>query len=71
MKKLFFGVLFSAVLSLQGLNANVEEFDDCESQAFDYAMQVYDETGDGFKAGQAFNGMLFVCEYGSTYLNIY
>ena len=51
MKKLFFGVLAWALFSFQGLNANVEEFDDCA----DFAGLVFQGSiNRGMSVGDAF-----------------
>ncbi|MHA7829723.1 MAG: hypothetical protein ACX93O_01395 [Flagellimonas sp.] len=65
MKKVIFlmSIVFAIGFTSSSLNAATPEIPvDCEDLAFDYADDVYDETGDGFEAGRAFTVAFALCE---------
>ena len=66
MKKTFLILAATVSFGISNLNANEGySFSTCEDYAFKKADQVYEDTGDGFAAGSAFEAYLFFCEYGS------
>lgn len=57
--------VFAIGFSSSSLNAaTIEAAVDCEDVAFDFADDVYAQTGDGFAAGRAFTVALALCELG-------
>lgn len=62
--KLFFGFLVTFILFSSTANANavkVEAFRGCEDLAWDVADYVYDKTGDGFTAAEAYYKVMASC----------